>query len=91
MDFIRKHIEKKMSSFAMHKLTGESAYMVLLNKPIRAGYDGGWKVIGVNNFGHPSMPSEISISWTMIRTKELLDMFFQMKEGEYTIQKYRTR
>lgn len=90
MDFIREHIEKKITLDVLKILKKYDSYMLLLNKNINAGYDGSWKIVGVNNFGNPSLPREISVSWSLIRTKELIDIYKQIKSGEYTVQKFRS-
>jgi hypothetical protein len=90
MNFIRKHIELKIISDCKKILKKYDSYMVVLNKPIDAGYEGNWRIVGVNNLGLPSMIREISIDWSLISTKELMKMFNQLKLEEYTIQKSRT-
>jgi uncharacterized protein (UPF0264 family) len=90
MNFIRKHIELKIISDCKKILKKYDSYMLVLNKPIDAGYEGNWRIVGINNLGLPSMIREISIDWSLISTKELMKMFNQLKLEEYTIQKYRT-
>jgi hypothetical protein len=63
--------------------------MLVLNKPIDVGYEGNWRIVGINNLGLPSMIREISIDWSLISTKELMKMFNQLKSEEYSIQKSR--
>jgi uncharacterized protein (UPF0264 family) len=90
MDFIREHIEKKIMSDAKSILKKYNSYMLLLKNPVNAGYEGNWRIVGVNKLGLPSMIREISIDWSLISTKELMKMFNQLKLEEYTIQKSRT-
>ena len=90
MNFLRIHIELKIMSDCKKILKKNDSYMVVLNDPINAGYEGRWRIVGVNNFGLPSLIREISIDWSLISTKELMKMFNQLKLEEYTIQKSRT-
>jgi hypothetical protein len=90
MDFIREHIEKKIMSDAKTILKKYNSYMLVLKSPVNAGYEGNWIIVGVNNLGLPSMIREISIDWSLIRKKELVDMYRQVKSEQYTIQKHRS-
>lgn len=89
MNFIRKHIEKKII-LDTKSILGNN-YLLVLNEKVKAGYKYSWEIIGINSLGLPTSPREISLDWSLIKPNDLLNMFNQIKSGKYTIQKYRSK
>ena len=87
MNFIGEHITNNIAKFCKITLKEQKAYFLKLNDPIMVGNRKGWKVIGVNQFGHPSMAHDIAVSFSLFTDKQILNTKKQIDNGKYKIYK----
>lgn len=87
MNFIGKHITDNIAKFTKITLRDQKAYFLKLNDPIMVGNRKGWEVIGVNQFGHPSMAHDIAVSFSLFTDKQIINIKNQIDNGNYKIYK----
>jgi hypothetical protein len=85
MNFIGKHITDKIAKFTKKTLKEKNAYFLKLNEPIMVGSYNGWKVVGINQFGHPSMAHNIAVSFSLFTDKQIINIKNQIDNGKYKI------
>jgi hypothetical protein len=88
MNFIGKHITESISKFTKKTLKEERGYFLKLNEPIMVGTKYDWKIIGINQFGHPSMGHDIAVSFSLFNDKQIIEVKKQIDNGNYKIYKY---
>ena len=87
MNFIGRHITDNIARFCKITLRDQKAYFLKLDEPIMVGNRKGWKVIGVNQFGHPSMAHDIAVSFSLFTDKQIINIKNQIDNGKYKIYK----
>ena len=87
MNFIGKHITENIAKFAKKTLKDEKGYLLKLGEPIIVGSKYGWKIIGINQFGHPSMGNDIALSFSLFTDKQIINIKNQIDNGKYKIYK----
>lgn len=87
MNFIGRHITDNIARFAKITLRDQKAYFLKLDQPIMVGNGKGWKIIGVNQFGHPSMAHDIAVSFSLFTDKQIINIKNQIDNGNYKIYK----
>ena len=85
MNFISKHITREISNFSRSKLKETGGYLIIIENPVIVG--SGWMVSGFNIFGNPSTENDISISFSLFKDRELLNVWKQIKENKFKILK----
>ena len=87
MNFIGEHITNNIAKFCKKTLKEQKGYFLKFNDPIMVGNTNGWKVIGINQFGHPSMAHDIALSFSLFTDKQILNTKKQIDNGKYKIYK----
>ena len=87
MNFIGKHITDNLAKFSKKTLKEQKGYFLKFNDPIIVGNFNGWKVVGINQFGHPSMAHDIAVSFSLFTDKQILNAKKQIDNGKYKIYK----
>lgn len=87
MNFISKHISNNISIIAKKIIREERGYFLKLNESIVVGYNQ-WRIIGINQYGQPSMPHDIAVSFSLFTDKQILNVKKQIDNGEYKVFKY---
>ena len=84
MSFISIYLKNKISEMSKKILEENNYYSLILDKPVHLVQRKGiWEIIGVNDFGFFMLKSDISVNFSMVPGPEMIEIYEQIKAGEY--------
>jgi hypothetical protein len=81
--FIHKSLVNQIKDRTLLLLESNGKKKLIFNEKVSAGFR--YHAIGVNDFGHVFMSTEISISWDLISGQNLIKILNQIKNNEFVL------